>query len=254
MKIAGTSAEAALLADQILPHLEEILKNYPEGITEYQLLKLLQERFAGVFNSAESEPLEIYHSHFFLFHCLYHLQRQLWRSGQDLNIFCLDIRIVNYQPAAESGKRPVPDHTTEKPAEQSLDPADPLREYYLDWSNYEEADEESVAGMLRTASRLLNAYWQKDEAMETLGLTEPLNRDELNRRFRELSKKYHPDAGADGVNPPPADHSGAGTGRRPGPSARERNSEKFRKITQAAHTLRRILDISPGTESPREFR
>lgn len=237
MKIAGTSAEASVLVEQILPHLKTILKEHPRGISEYELLKLLSGRFEGVFTSKHSASLEIFHSHFFLFHCLYQLQKQLRSEGLDLHIFCLDIRIIEPhrdRSAADAGKE-----------RNSLEAVDRLREYYLDWSNYQEANEESVAQMIRSAAALLEAHWHKEEAMKVLGLTAPLKKDELNRRYRQLSKKYHPDSGSAARHSP---------GSSVGNSRRERsNSEEFRKITRAADTLRRILDITPGSGYRQEF-
>src|SRR5690606_11219319 len=76
-----------------------------------------------------------------------------------------------------------------------------IRDFYLDWRQYEAATEETV-------DSLLNDFWRKyaaqgvdeherNEALGILGLTEPVDFAAIKQRYRRLAMAHHPDRGGD---------------------------------------------------------
>ncbi len=168
----------------------EILKGQPEGISEYNLMKLLQQRGVPPFSDDPEETegsrnnalLRVFRSHFFLFHSLYVVRNELRRTrGLDIHIFCLDIRIMPWKT----------------PGDRDIAPADPLEEYYLDWRNFDSTGEEEIQSMLTDAQNRIERWVHRSEHLETLGLRDPVSRREIIRRYRELCLIHHPDAGGD---------------------------------------------------------
>lgn len=185
----------------LFPPILEILKSQPGGIREYELMQKLGEE--GILSGTRGADtphgacrpredsdggttggdLELFRSHFFLFHVLYRLRERLRRDGQgDLSVFCLDIRLV---PRAEDP--------------QGLLPAehDPVAVYYLDLKNMEGVSEEDVRRMIGGFFDRLEAYYRREEDLALLGLPPEATPEEIRRRYRSLAFEYHPDAGGD---------------------------------------------------------
>jgi hypothetical protein len=181
-ELEGYTREAAEhLAEPIL----RILEAHPEGLREYDLLRELEQREAGLFSGAFADrELALFRSHFFLFHILYRLRDRLLRQRRYLlQIFCLDIRLYPYRQ--------------EEAEESAVAERDPLREYYLDLSNLYETEAEDVRRMLRDVSRRLRAYYSREEALRELGLGPQATFSQAKRRYRRLVLQHHPDRGGD---------------------------------------------------------
>lgn len=167
---------AALLFDPIM----NILEEHPEGIREYDLLLKLEEQ--DLLPDGRDGDLELFRSHFFLFHVLYRLQARLREEERyNLSIFCLDIRLEPFSEAE------VPE---DLPAEH-----DPVAAYYLDLSNLEGVTEEDVRRMIGNFFSRLEAYYKSDEDLAVLGLPPDAAPEEIRRRYRTLAFEYHPDTG-----------------------------------------------------------
>jgi hypothetical protein len=166
----------------------EILEARPGGLSEYDLIRELRDRGVPPFAPVGGEEpgaggdagLALFRSHFFLFHVLYLMRCELRRiSNLDIHIFCLDIRLIPWrQPETDLPALP-----------------DPLEEYYLDWSNYEEADADTVRELLAEAEGRIRAWINREEHLRVLGLSDPVDDREILERYRRLSRIHHPDAG-----------------------------------------------------------
>lgn len=162
----------------------QYLSAHPGGVSEYQLLKHCEQ--TGLFDHVTSRgDLQLFHKHFLLMNALYQLQHRLWQEEHLwLTISALQIQL---QSAAQRYS------TTHEPAAQAHGP---LAEYYLDWTNYQDADEQSVA-------QLLADFWQqfyhphaRDQALAQLHIEPGTATPALIRRqYQRLALRHHPDRG-----------------------------------------------------------
>lgn len=165
-----------------------ILEAHPGGITEYELMKKLSESnlpFPG--EKTRPSDLELFRSHFLLFHVLYRLRDHLLSERRYLlSIFCLEIKLYPYE---ETGDQRV---EATAPAE-----AEPMRDYYLDLENMEKVGEEDVKRMLKDFFRRLEAHYRREEDLAVLGLPPGTELKTVKKRYRSLAFEHHPDRGGD---------------------------------------------------------
>ncbi len=179
-----------LQPDQLLPEgfaaaLLSELRAAPQGLSEYQLIRQLAERFpASLFAEpgALQDPLRLFQLHFLLFHQLYRLSDQLAPDSLSLQIHALSIRLL---PRSDSAP--------------GLQQVDPLRAYYLDWQQWRDTHAEDV-------QRLLDGFWRRQgrgmvapdelaQALETMELEQPTDARAVKQRYRALVRVHHPDRG-----------------------------------------------------------
>jgi len=172
-------------AVQLFEPIVEILEEHVQGLSEHKLLYALSDRGFLEFNpQLLSEELSLFQTHFFLFHVLYRLRDLLHEQQRyELEIFCLEIRLKPYRDAAAQG--------------QGLAQIDPLREYYLDLKELHDTDAAEVRLMLNGFYQRLEAYEQRREALDVLGLEESVHIHTVRRRYKALVKQHHPDHGGD---------------------------------------------------------
>lgn len=161
--------------------LATILRQHPDGLCEFELLKSLQAEFRDIFpEKLFHQSHAMFQAHFLLFHALYRLDDELRRSSGDyLEIDVLCIRLNRL--TADNGSVPVK--------------CDPMRDYYSDLDNLKQISADDV-------EQLLGAFWvryyaneQRTEALTVLGLCDPVEMDIITKRYRELAMEHHPDRG-----------------------------------------------------------
>lgn len=173
-----------LLPEDFDEVLLDLLGQTPAGVDEHSLIKQLavvypESLFARP--DALRDPLLLFQLHFLLFHQLYRLSDSLADTGRQLTIHTLRIAIEDRPPASPA-----------------LSLGDPLRDYYMDWSQWAETHAADV-------QRLLDAFWrgasatsgEANEALALLGLQEPVEPGAIKRRYRQLVWQHHPDRGGD---------------------------------------------------------
>jgi len=169
--------------DALVKHLHEVLIQHPDGIREYDLMAALDQRcVAGFGKTAFADHLSMFQSHFLLFHSLYVLRDRLHKQAESgLDIHCLSIRLMPFVNQSNGG----------------LQQHDPLRDYYLDFSNFEKTDAADV-------DQLLNGFWhrfvamdERQNALQQLGLSDPIEYAEIKAQYRRLVMEHHPDRGGD---------------------------------------------------------
>lgn len=162
--------------------LEQELTVSAEGMGEHALLSRLRQReeLAWLRGNAR-EHYNLFQTHFLLFHVLYLMQQRDWAT----RVAYLEISPLNIQ------RHPY------REGQAALDSVDPLRSYYLDLDNLAATSAEDV-------KQMLNGFWERYlagegrvEALQALGLEEPVDRKAIEKRFRELAAKHHPDRGGD---------------------------------------------------------
>lgn len=158
----------------------DIINTYQNGLSEYELLELLnnKERSRDVYR----DNLNLFKMHFLLFHSLYCLQQKLYQN-QTGSLDVDPLRII-VQPYVEIGY-------------EALSKTDPLRDYYLDASNLDTASEENVESLLTSFWEKYLANDHRQEALEALGLKDPVDHKTIRKRYKQLAMENHPDRGGD---------------------------------------------------------
>ncbi|MCE0496062.1 DNA-J related domain-containing protein [Vibrio salinus] len=127
---------------------------------------------------------DVFKRNFLIMNALYQLQEILIPEYW-LQVEAMNIQLFFYR------------HTSS----HAIDSADPLREYYLEWSNYEASEGE--------VKRLLNQFWEhyqsyiggvsdnvgltRKKALELFELDDFATPAEIRKRWRKLALKWHPD-------------------------------------------------------------
>lgn len=165
------------LTDQLL----ELLREAPEGISEFQLIQQLKARHCThVPNLPLTDKLVLFRTHFLVFNALYRLRDRLWAENTaHLEIGPLQIRLSPYMSGA-----------------QALGEQDALRDYYLDEKHLKETTERDV-------EKLLESFWTRmqgnEEKAAALALFEledgPVDYALIKLRYRQLVSQHHPDRG-----------------------------------------------------------
>ena len=174
---------------QLEQALRQILASHPQGLSEYQLIKLLQQAPYQIFEAnALSDSLSLFQLHFVLFHSLYQLRSEYRQQGSaELMISASLIKLLPYS-VGTSG----------------LGRADKLATYYLDWQNFECTAQADVED-------LLSQFWRRmggmpitsdtsaelEQACAFFALSLPCSMSQLRARYRHLQHQYHPDKGGD---------------------------------------------------------
>lgn len=160
----------------------EILKKQPSGWKVHTLAHELSEH--GYIAQLDSSPdKDLFKRNFLLMNALYQLQETLYPDGW-LQVEAMNIVLMSSLEASR----------------HKVDTTDPLREYYLDWKNYE-ADEGEVR-------RLLNDFWNRYQrfiggashsdldrakALSLFELGCDATRMEIRKQWRKLALRWHPD-------------------------------------------------------------
>jgi DnaJ-domain-containing protein 1 len=161
----------------------EVLREHPDGLGEYELLKRLRaDGVEGFGMELFSDSLTLFRGHFRLFHALYQLREDLVADELGmLEVSPLFIRLGPWHPQQTS----------------AIDQHDPMRDYYLEIANLETSREE--------VERMLGAFWsgfharqRRLAALDLLGLEDPVDDKEILTTYRRLAMKHHPDRGGDG--------------------------------------------------------
>lgn len=183
-------------------------------MTEHQLLKLLQQAPHDFFaKDALRDPLLLFQTHFLLFHCLY-LLKQRWCTSQYAELEISAVMIIKRPFSDKIARRGIEKEGIENVSQQLLH-ADPLAQYYLDWSHFSSTTEDDV-------ETLLNSFWRKvftpkneesiQQSLIIMELDSAVPTTQLKVQYRRLAQSHHPDKGGD--------------------------SEHFKKICQAFHQLK----------------
>ncbi|NOX42234.1 MAG: DnaJ domain-containing protein, partial [Gammaproteobacteria bacterium] len=167
----------------LLPIIREIIETQPSGISEYDLMVKLQKNEAMIFNDIDP-GLVLFRKHFLIMHTLYQMQTVFFNEGWYLSISPLAICL---EPLQESG-------LTDLPAERA---ESKIRDYYLDWNNFEVTEGADV-------DKLLAGFWEhflavdkRMEALQTLELPADAVLSTVKHTYRRLAREYHPDKGGD---------------------------------------------------------
>jgi len=175
-------ASSTQLPDLFFTAIEQELQAHLAGMREYELIGSLKDRgFFEFLPPPPAEPLHLFRAHFLLFHALYTLADRLATSRQGLlEIGPLCIRCLPWSAS-----------------DDSLTTPDPLRAYYLDWSNLDDTTEDDVCKLIASFWNQLGKFENRDEALAELGLEDPVDDATIKLAWRRLAMEHHPDRGGD---------------------------------------------------------
>lgn len=136
----------------------------------------------SLFQTDRADPVYLFRQHFILFHTLYRLQQDLLLARQG-RLEISPLQIIIHPVSASGGTQ--------------LAQPDPLRSYYLDLNHLYETGTAEVDALLRGFWQRLGRRDQRQEALQVLGLADPVDDACIQRRYRELVMQHHPDRGGD---------------------------------------------------------
>lgn len=168
--------------EALVDEIRRILYEYPAGMSEYELINHLERQFVNETDQSTifRDSLQLFQVHFIVFHVLYRIRQELWNDGLGiLDINPVSICIREYM-----------DH-----ASDSLAQPDPLAEYYGDLANLENITADEIDQMLGKFWATFVTAADKQEAMEILELSEPLDMQVIRERYRRMVMRHHPDRG-----------------------------------------------------------
>lgn len=170
------------LESKVYNKIFSILNLHPEGISEFELLKLLtKDKNSGFSEESFKNNYTLFQSHFLLFHTLYKMKNLYYPQKIDIEIHCLKIRLIQIP---ESNQNPLVSHNS-------------LESYYLNLDNLSSTTEAEVDKMLEDFWKKFAMLDQRKEALSLLGLEDPIKMVDIEKRYRELLKIHHPDIGGD---------------------------------------------------------
>lgn len=189
--MTATTTSSNPLIPTVLRLLRASAARDANGISEYALLKALDAEGKALApadgaSSLFDNDLELFQRHFLLMNALYQLQDLLWREER-VWLTISPLRIAVEEVAAHAGA-------------QVLDAAGStaLRDYYLDWREFEATDGAAVATLLDSFWQRLHAHDGRAAALSILQLQADAGWDDVQQQYRRLAATTHPDRGGDG--------------------------------------------------------
>lgn len=169
-------------------------------LSEFELIRALQQPPYELLNKqALQGSLNLFQTHFLVFHCLYRLRNEWQQTGLGLlRIEPLAIQLLSIASASSADTHANHTHLVDD---------DPLAAYYLDLSNFSSTGAHDVEQLLerfwqrfthsdRTSSAAQITTAQQAQALAVIGLASmPENLVQLKRQYRSQLHVCHPDKG-----------------------------------------------------------
>ncbi|MEH6649365.1 MAG: DNA-J related domain-containing protein [Motiliproteus sp.] len=189
-----------------------ILRVNPQGLSEYALLNQLRFDGLEIESKEENKPgnaeLLLFRKHFLIMNALYQLQPVFYEEGLYLHVSALliklepikhvlnELELIELDTVEDSTHKHL-NSDYPQPTFPCLAGEQAIREYYLDWSEFELSSSESV-------QQLLDSFWQRyyaddqqQQALDHLQLTADCRWPEIRHAYRKLAAIHHPDKGGD---------------------------------------------------------
>lgn len=168
----------------LLTALEDILRVHPSGLREIEIINQLDEHYHDIFPKKNlADALILFQTHFVLYNALYTLRDILW--AEESGHLELGPIVICLHPYSSTQHQ------------QTLQKADHVRDYYLDFGNMDKTNREGVDRLIRNFWEQMGVHIAQPQAFGALGLTYPSTWKEIKTRYRQLAMSHHPDRGGD---------------------------------------------------------
>lgn len=173
-----------------------VLKNTDNVISLYDLIKHIEALGLYFFDLDEnlSNELLLFRKNFIVMNALYQIQSDIKHTGFILYISSL--KILLYSDVPSQNELSITDIHESKRVDESLS------EYYLNWDNYDSANQQSV-------DHLLNSFWKRFQnynqfnsnqdkrsyALQILGVESSASWKDIQYAYRQKIASCHPDKG-----------------------------------------------------------
>ncbi len=164
----------------------DILQQASKSMSEHELMGQLKPQLKAMAGRPLSSQLALFQMHFLVMNALYQLQGELLEDGFTLSISPLEISL---QKTVKSSARALQDSGVEES----------LRDYYLDWEQFETTGEADVEQLLNSFWRYYSAVDKQREAYSALGLAMGAEWSVVQKAYRHLVADKHPDRGGSSV-------------------------------------------------------
>lgn len=158
-----------------------MLEGGPE-LKEYDLI----QAFCGddLYPWSKDVLLSLFQKHFFIRHCFYRLQTELFEKGERLEITPSTVRLSVTQEQTGSC-------LSEASAEKAL------AEYYLDWQNFHKATPENVSQLMADFWTRYHALDERADSLSILGVEQDASWQDIQQAYRKKIAQAHPDKGGE---------------------------------------------------------
>lgn len=163
-----------------------IIKQSPAGCSQYDLICRLEEQGIQFPVNTNSSQLTLFNKNFLVMNALYQLQGNLAEDRLYLFISALSIRLEKYK-----------DEDEDVVSMPTTAPDSNLRNYYLDWNNLRDTTHADVVNLLSNFWGKFLAVDKQAEALNTLGLTATDDWSVIQKTYRRLAARHHPDRGGE---------------------------------------------------------
>lgn len=177
---------SADIPEEFFIQVKKQLEDFPEGISEYDLIQCLKVQGYFEFLSSPATPHELFQAHFILFHTLYSLRNEFRKN----NHYLLKIETLKISLIPDS-------QLDNELGGLALQEDDKLMSYYLDLNNLKATTEDDVYDLLASFWNRFNRLDNRDAALQELGLTDPVDDITIKETYRRLVMQNHPDRGGD---------------------------------------------------------
>lgn len=165
----------------IIPILK-ILQQAETALGEYELINQLKPQLDHCIDQNQSQQLALFQTHFLVMNALYQLQQQLLEEAVYLSISPLAIELQSIQTGVGH-------------ALQSAHSDGPLADYYLNWTHFNDTDDEQVSDLLKGFWQHFLAQDQHSQALAVLELEPGAAWSAVQASYRRLVALKHPDRG-----------------------------------------------------------
>ena len=173
-----------------------ILKNSNDALSLYDLIKHIEALGLYLFDYNEnlSNELTLFRKNFIVMNALYQIQSGIKHTGYTLYISSL--KILLYSDVLSINGLTLTDIEESKRVDESLS------EYYLNWDNYDSANQQSVDHLLNSFWKRFNKYNQfnsnqdkRSYALQILGVESSASWKNIQYAYRQKITLCHPDKG-----------------------------------------------------------
>ncbi len=171
------------------------------SLSEFELIKTLQNPPYSLFKQdLFADELSLFQTHFVIHNALYRLRDIGLAQGTfDIDTLTTQLSLIKLSQCSTS-KTKVVTNTSQLTADERPEVLK-LREYYLDWRNFEKTGQQDVADLLASFWQTYSTFDSKQQnqqlqlALKAMEFEQIPSHSELKAKYKKLSIQLHPDKG-----------------------------------------------------------